>query len=42
MMSKLSTTRRMFGSYGKNITRALPMKDLTLKQHDPELYGYIE
>lgn len=42
MLSKLNASKRMFGSFGKNITRQLPTKDMTLKEHDPELYGYIE
>lgn len=42
MLRSLNTSRRLFGSFGKNITRPLPVKDLTLKEHDPELYGYLE
>jgi hypothetical protein len=42
MLSKLARSKRFFGSYGKNITRQLPVKDMSLKEHDPELYGYIE
>ena len=42
MLSKLNASKRLFGSFGKNITRPLPVKDLSLKEHDPELYGYIE
>ena len=34
-----SLTSRMFAS---KITRQLPMKDMTLKEHDPELYKLIE
>ena len=44
MLSKISHSRRLF-SYAlnnKNITRALPIKDISLKEHDPELYHYIE
>ena len=42
MLRSLNTSKRLFGSFGKNITRPLPIKDLTLKEHDPELYGYLE
>ena len=45
MLSKLTASRRLFGSYvlnNKNITRALPVKDMTLKEHDPEMYHLIE
>jgi hypothetical protein len=42
MISKLTLSKRLFGSYGKSITRKLPIKDASLKEHDPELYGYIE
>ncbi len=34
-----SSSRRLFAS---KVTRQLPMKDLTLKEHDPELYKLIE
>jgi glycine hydroxymethyltransferase len=40
-----TTQSRKFGSYvlnNKNITRKLPIKDQSLKEHDPELYHYIE
>jgi len=40
-----NTPRRMFSTYAlnnKNIVRKLPTKDLSLKEHDPELYHYIE
>ena len=42
MLKSINASKRLFGSYGKNITRPLPMKDLGLKEHDPELYGYLE
>jgi glycine hydroxymethyltransferase len=42
MLSKIGRSHRLFGSYGKNITRALPVKDMSLKEHDPELYKMIE
>ena len=32
-------SKRLFAS---KITRQLPMKDMTLKEHDPELYKLIE
>lgn len=41
----LKSQRRMFSSHvvnNKNITRKLPVKDMSLKEHDPELYHYIE
>lgn len=40
-----TTQRRLFGTQvvnNKNITRKLPIKDMSLKEHDPELYHYIE
>ena len=47
MFSKLmrNTPRRMFATYplnNKHISRKLPVKDMSLKEHDPELYHYIE
>ena len=34
-----STTRRLFSS---KVTRTLPIKDLSLKQHDPEMFKLLE
>jgi len=42
MLSKLACSKRLFGNYGKSITRKLPVRDMSLKEHDPELFGYIE
>jgi len=42
MLSKLNASKRFFGTFGKNITRQLPIADSSLKEHDPELYGYIQ
>ena len=39
MISKLNRFNRRFAS---KITRALPVKDKSLKEHDPELYTLIE
>lgn len=37
--SQKTLSTRLFAS---KITRQLPMKDLSLKEHDPELYKLIE
>ena len=39
MIQKLFVFNRKFGS---KINRQLPIKDATLKEHDPELYNLIE
>ena len=44
MLNKISHSRRMFGYVlnNKNITRPLPIKDTSLKEHDPELFHMLE
>ena len=42
MLSKLFANRRAFASATRTITRSLPQKDMSLKEHDPELYKLIE
>ena len=39
MISRLCRFNRKFAT---KITRALPTKDMSLKEHDPELYSLIE
>ena len=39
MISKLTRFNRTFAT---KVTRALPVKDMSLKEHDPELYKLIE
>ena len=39
MISKLTTFNRRFAS---KVTRALPTRDMSLKEHDPEIYNLIE
>ena len=35
----ISTPKALFSS---KVTKQLPMRDLGLKEHDPELYKYVE
>ena len=44
MLSRLltKTTTRSFGSFTPKVTRQLPMKDMTLKEHDPVLYDIVQ
>ena len=44
MLSKLSHSRRTFSHVlnNKNIVRTLPVKDMSLKEHDPVVYNLIE
>ena len=39
MITSLTRFNRKFAS---KITRALPVQDMSLKEHDPELYHMIE
>ena len=39
MISRLTRFNRTFAT---KVTRALPVKDMSLKEHDPELYKLIE
>ena len=44
MKSLISASQKTLAtrSFASKITRQLPMKDLSLKEHDPELYKLIE
>ena len=46
MKNLIQTSRSLYTPssrlFGTKITRQLPMKDLSLKEHDPELYKLIE
>ena len=44
MITRFSHSRRMYSHVlnNKNIVRKLPIKDMSLKEHDPEVYHLIE
>lgn len=43
MLSKIvKAPTRAFGSYGGKVKRSLPIKDSSLKEHDPVLYNLIQ